>query len=165
MNLLEFTTGAMTLLAPQQDHTVMANAISEVITAEAPLFRDDENKFRTASVVIAVAFREGSLRPSVLGDCDKSKAGEPCKGKAHSFCTLQISDTMGGSDWLNENPLLCIQKGLSILRRSMQICPDYPIAWYAAGGVNACTNERSRKISKDRMALAHWLWVKSKNTS
>lgn len=163
-SLLPFTLSAMARLAPSQDHTVMGSAIAEVVEAEDPLFLDDKDKLRTTSLVVAIAFREGSLKPSVLGDCEKSKPGEPCKGRPKSFCTMQINDSMGGSDWLNENPLLCIQKGMQILRKSVKTCPDHPVAWYSAGRTGACTNERAIRISKDRMTLAHWLWLKRDKT-
>jgi len=158
MTVLTFALSSMLLLAPGRDHTVLAQAVSDVVEAERPLFQNDEDKLRTTSLIIAIAFREGSLRTSVVGDCDGSKPGE-CKGRARSFCTAQIHESNGGSEWLNENPLLCIQKELAMLRVSFRTCAAFPVAWYASGP-NGCTNERAQRISKDRMNLAHWLWTK-----
>ena len=160
MSVLEFALASMLLLAPKQDHSVMSHAIAEVVDSEKPLFANDEEKLRTTALVVAVAFREGSLKPSVVGDCDESKPGEKCKGRANSFCTMQISRTMGGSEVLNENPALCIKRGLEILRISARICPNSPVSWYAAGGEDACSNGRAQRISIDRVNLAHWLWLK-----
>lgn len=71
---------------------------------------------------------------------------------------MQIHRSMGGSDKFNEDLEACFARGLEILRQSFRICPESPIAWYAEGGTKACESERARKISKDRMSLAGWVF-------
>lgn len=158
MNVLEFTTMAMNILAPGLDHSVMSQAMTTVIESEPPIFHDDSYKLRTASLIVAVAYREGTFGLSVIGDCDNSKPGE-CKGKPHSFCTMQINEVMGGGPQLNEDPVSCIRLGHRLLRMSAKSCPSSPVAWYASGP-QGCGNNRAQKISKDRMNLAHWVWTK-----
>jgi len=144
--------------AQTKDYEAITTAIANVVARERPLFRNDDDRFRTASLVEAMAWREGSLRLKVQGDCDKSKPGEPCKGKPHSFCTMQIHDTSGGTEALNDDPEACIKKAMDMIRESMRMCADAPIAFYASGP-GACTNTRALAISRDRVALSRRIYV------
>jgi hypothetical protein len=153
-SILPFVLAGASYLDPQNPHTEMSEAIARVLDAEAPLFAADLDKHRTAALVLAVAWREGSLGLRVLGDCDqKTKAGT-CIAGPRSFCSMQVHESNGGSAALNDDPDACIRKGLAMLRVSVRTCPDAPIAWYAAGGVGACSNVRSLRISRDRVWLA-----------
>jgi len=162
--LYSFAFSSMTFLSPEKDrvseHEIMSAAFARVVDASDPLFKDDADKLRTMSVLVAVAFREGSLRPRVEGDCTESKPGEKCKGRPRSFCTFQVHQTMGGNDSLNEDPVKCVRAGMKILRTSVRVCPTKPINWYAAGGEHACENERATRISNDRMAIAKKLYAR-----
>lgn len=159
--LLLFIFRAMEFLVPNRDHTVMANAIHDVIINEAPLFQSDVTREKTALLVATVAYKEGTLREDVVGDCtDASGTKLVCEAHgaiAHSYCSMQVHDSMGGSSWLNENPYQCIKRGLFILRASLNICPEFPIAFYASGP-KGCENRRARRISNDRMNTFEWLW-------
>jgi hypothetical protein len=157
--LFSFVLTAMSWLAPKDNHEKLGAVITEVVDTEDALFKDDTDKLRTASLIIAIAYREGTLRLSTVGDCDESKPGQPCKGKPRSYCTMQIHESMGGGPALNEDPALCIRTGLRILRQSIAICPAWPIAGYASGP-EGCDNERAQRISRDRTNLARWLWFR-----
>lgn len=109
------------------------------------LFKDDDDRRRTVSLLVAVAFRESSLRNDAVGD------------HGQSFCAFQIHRTNGGGKALTEDAEACVRKALGMLRASIRICPRAPIAWYAAGGTGACTNERAIRISNDRMVVARRL--------
>lgn len=145
MTLTTFVMMAMALLAPDRDHAELGAAIAEVVEAEAPLFAADADRTRTAALVVAVAYREGSLRLRVDGD--------KRNGKATSFCTMQIHRSSGGSPELNDDPAACIRAGLAMLRTSSRVCRAHPVAWYAEGP-KGCTSPRAQRISRDRLWLA-----------
>lgn len=159
--LYEFGAAAVSYLAGPNDlrpeeHEYVMHVAADVVAEESPLFKDDPTKERTLSFVLAVAYREGGLRAVVRGDCTKSKPGEPCKGRATSFCSMQINESIGGSERLNDDPHECFRVGIRTLRQSMRFCPSLPVAWYAVGGEaeKACASVRGKRISTDRMALA-----------
>lgn len=141
-----------------EEREAFVHVIAEVVDEEPALFKGDADKHRTMAYVETVAYREGGLRMRVHGDCSESKPGEPCKGTPHSFCSLQIHVTIGGSESLNDDPKACVRFGLRLLRQSMHICPDFPTAWYAVGGAgpDACRSDRGKRISNDRMNLAKY---------
>lgn len=151
--LLPFVLAAMSSVAPHRDHHVVGEAIARVVESEAPLFRGDDDRRRTASLVVAIAFREGSLRASVVGDF---RGGHPT-----SFCTMQIHESSGGGPSLNDDPERCIRTGLAIVRASMRVCTEAPLAWYAVGGgrERACASTYGARVSRDRMALARWIYA------
>jgi hypothetical protein len=144
-SLLAFVLAAMRILAPDRDHAELGAAIAEVVEAEAPLFAEDADRTKTAALVVAVAFREGSLRLRVEGDL---RGGKPT-----SFCTMQIHRSSGGSTELNDDPSACIRAGLAMLRTSSRVCRAHPVAWYAEGP-KGCTSPRAQRISRDRLWLA-----------
>ena len=149
-----------------EEHEYVMHAAAEVVDEEPPLFKDDPDKLRTLSAVLAVAYREGGLRAKVVGDCTLSKPGEPCKGRPRSFCTMQIHASIGGNDALNDDIKTCFRTGLRILRQSMKFCGERaPVAWYAIGGEaeKACTNARGLRISTDRMALAGRIYTRGRS--
>lgn len=142
MLVLFFALAAMSSLAPGREHIELATAITARVLAEPPLFKGDDDRMRTAAYLVAVAFREGSLKSGIVGD----------KGK--SFCTFQIHESSGGTPALTTDVDACVAKAFAMLRTSMRVCPQAPLAWYAEGGVNACTSARAQRISKDRLGLA-----------
>lgn len=161
--LLAWLLAAMTHLAPNRDHNPLANAVGNVVTREQALFKDDPKKLKTASLVTAVLFREGSLTPGIKGDKDKA-------GHFTSFCPMQIHLPYGaktaegwtGEDLVTdreEDPVPAIEKcvtvGMRMLRESMRMCPKHPIAFYAEGkDLKTCESPRAQRISNDRMFLA-----------
>jgi hypothetical protein len=140
--MLETILAMMLSLAPGRDHSELGGAVARAVEAQPALFRDDDSKAKTAALLVAVAFRESSLRLDAIGD------------KGQSFCAFQIHRTSGGTKALLIDADACVAKGMAMLRESARVCPRAPIAWYAAGGTAACTNERAIRISNDRMALA-----------
>lgn len=145
MNIAAFILAAMNVVAPAVDHDQLATAMAKVVDAQ-PFAKDDASRQQIAALLVAVAFREGSLRMHVEGDFDRS-------GKPRSFCTMQIHASSGGSSALNDDPELCFRTGLAILRTSQRICPAHPVAFYAAGPAG-CASPRAQRISADRIALA-----------
>ncbi len=112
-----------------------------MVDADEPFFRGDVNKKRTLALHVAVAFREGSLRTSVVGD------------GGHSYCAFQVHDSSGGTQALTESANLCAEAGHKMLRTSIRVCHEHPVAWYAEGP-KGCDSERAQRISRDRVALA-----------
>lgn len=131
-----FVLAAMASLAPGRDHVELAEAIARVVESERPLFAGDEDRRRTAALVVAISFRESSFRNDAVS-------------KTHDYCHLQINRRPD----LADDPEACTRVGLSMLRESMRACPTFPLAWYASGP-RACSNARAQRISRDRMALA-----------
>ncbi len=141
MNLLPWILAACALLAPKADTTVIARAIDEAVRGEAPLFQGDEDRLKTAALVVAVAARESNLKLDAVGD------------HGRSVCAMQIH---GGDKKLLEDHVGCIREGIRRLRISVSTCKDYPVAVYAEGP-SGCTSSRAQAISRDRMALARRL--------
>ena len=130
---------AMLLLAPGRDHHVLADAIDRVVAAEAPLFRDDADKRKTSALLVAVAFRESSFRNDI-------------SSKTDDHCAFQVHERPD----LKKNAEDCTRVAIAMLRESFKKCPEFPIAWYAAGP-KGCADARAQRISSDRMTLARWL--------
>ncbi len=146
--LLEFVLAAAISLAPLRDHQALAAAIAERVESDAPLFVGDTSKVRSAAFLVAVAFRESSLRNDALGD----------HGQSH--CAFQIylpggqktREGWSGTE-LREDPSKCVTVATRILRDSMRWCPSFPLAIYSSGPTG-CSDARAQRISRDRMALA-----------
>jgi hypothetical protein len=153
--LLAWVVAASSLLAPARQHEELSTAITNRVEAEPPLFKGDEDRHRTAAFLVAIAFRESSLRAAAVGD--------HVKGKPTSFCAFQVNLPWGrksaegwtGQDLL-EDPEKCVTTALHMLRISMRVCPQHPLAWYAAGPAG-CESPRAQRISRDRMAIAQRL--------
>lgn len=153
--LLAWVLAACQALAPGRSHERLAEAIATRVESEAPLFKDDEDKKKTASFLVAIAFRESSLKADATGDM---VAGHPT-----SFCAYQIHLPAGaktaegwtGKD-LIEDPKKCVTTAMNMLRQSFRSCPAHPLAWYAEGP-RGCKSERAQRISRDRLAIAQRL--------
>lgn len=153
--LFSWVMAASSLLSPQRDHHDLAEAIATRVEAEPPLFKGDDDRIRTAAWLVAIAFRESSLRADAVGD--------HVGGKPTSFCAFQIH-LPGGSKtregWtgaeIAEDAAKCVTVAMRLLRASMRACPASPLAWYAAGP-SGCENVRAQRISRDRMAIAQRL--------
>jgi hypothetical protein len=144
-SVLPFVLAAMTQLAPGRDHSELGGAIARVVDANKPLFANDADHRRTASLLVAVAFRESTFVANVVGD------------KGQSFCAFQIHRSSGGTPALLEDVDACVTSGMNLLRVSLRVCPSYPVAWYASGPLG-CKNDRAQRISRDRMNLAAYLF-------
>jgi hypothetical protein len=134
--LLALVMAWMSMLIPGRDHTEAATAIAEGVSLEAPLFKDDSSKIKTAALVTAISFRESSFQ---------NKA----KSKTNDHCLMQVNNRPD----LADDATKCVRVAISMLRESMRMCPEHPIAFYASGP-GACTNLRAQKISRDRMRIA-----------
>lgn len=153
--LLAWVLAATQALAPGRSHERLAEAIASRVESEAPLFKDDEDKKKTASFLVAIAFRESSLKADVTGDM---VAGRPT-----SFCAYQIHLPFGAKTaegWtgqqLIDDPHKCVTTAMNMLRQSFRSCPAHPLAWYAEGP-RGCQSERAQRISRDRLAIAQRL--------
>jgi hypothetical protein len=134
-----FVLFAMMTLAPGRDHAANATAITSVLLDERPLFKNDGDRMRTAALVVAMAFRESSLRNDV-------------SSATNDYCLMQINKRPD----LANDPAMCVRVAMVMIRESMRMCPEYPIAFYASGPIG-CTNVRAQRISRDRLALAQRL--------
>lgn len=139
MALLFFILTAMARLSPGATHAAEATAIAQAVLESPPLFRDDEERVRTAALVVAIAFRESSFRNDVTS-------------RTHDSCMMQVNRRPD----LASDPAECVRVALSMLRESMRACPAYPLAVYAEGP-RGCRSPRAQRISRDRMAVAAWL--------
>jgi hypothetical protein len=129
----------MLSLVPGRDHSTNAGAIARVVESERPLFKDDAAKVRTAALVVAVAYRESAFKNDAIS-------------KTNDHCMMQVNRRPD----LARDPEACVRVAMTMLRESFRMCPEHPIAFYASGP-GACTNERARRISNDRMAIARRL--------
>lgn len=155
--LLSWVLAATASLAPGRSHEPLAQAIVTVAEREAPLFRDDDDRKKTVAFLVAVAFRESSLRADVVGD----RVGK--EGTPTSFCAFQIhlpwwrKTAEGWSpEDLTQEPEKCVTVAHRMMHESARACPEHPLAWYAEGP-QGCTSARAQRISRDRMALAQRL--------
>jgi hypothetical protein len=145
---------ASAILAPGRSHDRLAEAITTRVQAEAPLFKDDDDRRKTSALLVAIAFRESSLRADAVGDFAGSRPTSFCAFQLHLFA-MKTKEGWSGQDLL-EDPDKCVAVALRLLRDSMKACPTHPIAWYAAGP-SGCTLPRAQRISRDRMMLAQRL--------
>lgn len=147
MTVAAFVTAAAHLLVPGRDHAALDVAIAARVDAELPLFADDADKRKTAAYLVAVAFRESSLRLDAVGD------------HGQSVCAFQIGRSSGGTTAMLTDADACVAKGFAMLRTSMRLCPAFPLAWYAVGGdaAKACASAHAQRLSRDRIALSKWL--------
>ncbi len=149
VTLLAFFTQLVPSETPLYRHGVLATATAIAIAEEDPLFIGDDDRTKTAALVAAVEFRESTLRADARGD--------HVKDKPTSFCAMQIHVSSGGSEALNDDPVLCVKTGIRLLRQSMRADRRYPIAFYARGSrglEGGEKREEARRISDDRMAIA-----------
>jgi hypothetical protein len=153
--LFAWVVAASSLLAPARQHEELATAIANRVDAEAPLFKNDEDRHRTAALLVAIAFRESSLRASAVGDHVGGKPTSFCAFQVHLPWGARTADGWTGADLL-EDPEKCVAAAMRMLRVSLQVCPSFPIAWYAAGPAG-CESPRAQRISRDRMAIAQRL--------
>ena len=136
--------GLMVLLSPKGDHVATARAIARAVEAAPPLFRDDDDRVKTAALVVAVAWRESNFR-------------QDAKSATNDHCMMQVHARPD----LADDADACVTTGLEMLRESMRACPAHPVATYAEGP-SGCSSARAQRISRDRMALASWLARKVK---
>lgn len=147
MDLYAFALASMGLLEPQINpgvlsrHAELAGAIARRVDVEAPLFRDDEDKRKTAALLVAIAYRESGFRLDAVGD------------SGTSYCALQVSSGAGGTRAMLKDADLCVLGGFRVLQWSVRSCPAAPVALYASG-LRGCAMARARRISRDRMAIA-----------
>lgn len=136
MAVLFFILACMNSLAPGRDHMANAVAITTAVLEAPALFKGDDDRMRTAALSVAIAFRESSFRNDV-------------SSTTNDHCLFQINRRPD----LASDPQACARVALVMLRESMRMCPDHPIAFYASGP-GACSNERAKRISNDRMFIA-----------
>ena len=132
--LLAFILAAMTLLQPGVNHDKLARATANVVASEPALFLDDDSRFHTAAIDIAIMFRESSFRHGLT-----SRTGDSCEMQVHNR-----------PDLLDDREK-CIREGMRMIRASFLACPSAPLATYIGGG---CFNRRARRLSDDRINLA-----------
>lgn len=161
--LLAWILAACAFLAPGRNVEGLSKALAKRIDTEAPLFKDDNDKLRTAALMVSVAFREGSLQADIKGDKNK-------QGQFTSFCTFQVHVPPGTKTvegWTGEelaaDPEKCVAAALRLMRESVRMCPKHPVAFYAEGKtIETCDSQRAQRISNDRMALARRLIKETK---
>jgi hypothetical protein len=149
--VLAFVLAFCHQLIPNRDHTAFAMATAAAIVDTEPLFKNDADKRKTAALMVAIAYRESALRPAVKGDKGKSF------GAFQIYLPYQQKTVEGWSgDDILANPENGARVAMRMIRESMHVCPQYPIAHYAEGGMD-CGSDRAKRISTDRTNIAKWL--------
>jgi len=122
-----------------------AEAIAEVVEHEEPLFEDDADRVKTASLLVAVAFTEGRFDPHAVGD----------HGRAHGAWQVHASEYApeAASPAFLDDVGLQARVALRMLRTSLKACrardADARLSWYTSG-----TCDRGGNASRYRMSLA-----------
>ena len=155
MTLLETVVVMMLTLSPAKYHAPLAIAIVHAVEAEDPLYQDDESRVKTASLLVAVSFREGSFRTGVKGD----KGDSYGSFQAYLPGKTKTLEGYSGADLLDD-PERQARVALRMIRESFKAAKacGSELGLYAAGP--SCASDRSKRISADRMALARWLRTK-----
>lgn len=146
-SVLPLVLVAMGHLDPAHDHTPLGTAIANAVDAGQPLFADDATKTRTASLAVAIAFRESSLRNDAVGDHGLSH----CAFQIHLPGDAKTAEGWTGED-LRADPNRCVTVAFRMLRQSIRIDRENPLAFYARGP--GWKTEAARRLSRDRVALA-----------
>lgn len=139
-SLYFFALMAMNVMAPNRDHEPLARALATVAETEEPLFRNDESRIKTISLLLSVSFRESSFRNDAVGD------------HGRSYCAFQVHQSSGGSPALLDDPEACTRTAFAMLRESIRVDRENPLAHYCRGP--RYRSEEARRLSRDRMALA-----------
>lgn len=153
--LITWILAASSLLAPDRQHDQLAQAITARVEASEPLFKGDVDRHRTSALLVAIAFRESSLRANAVGDHSGGKPTSFCAFQLHLPWGKRTAEGWSGADLL-EDPEKCVAAAMRMLRISMKVCPSSPLAWYAAGPAG-CRSTRAQRISRDRLAIAQRL--------
>lgn len=149
-----------------------AEAFAENAIA-SPLFKDDDGR-KTASVMISLAWFEGSLKPNAEGDHDCLKRDPRTKKctqidltRPHSFCTFQINDSNFGTLGVTKDQLLtdikvCTATALRMMKKSFTICSGRSVEdllnWYAVG-TNTCPLTVEQDKGRHRMRKGLWIFT------
>ena len=152
MSTASFVLAAAQLLAPGRDHTVLSTAIAARVDAEAPLFKGDVDKKKSAAWLVAIGFRESSLRNDIT-----SKTADHCAFQIHLIPGEKTTEGWSAAD-LRSDADKCVAVAFRMLRTSMWVCGAHPVAWYAEGP-KGCASERAQRISRDRLNLSRWLFA------
>lgn len=178
-SLYQFVLACLCVLAPGRDHTALAGAIRAAVETgiPEPFFKNDVDELvegvvlpargRSGALMAAISFRESSAITTKVGDCPGMGPGDPkctLKTGATSFGAFQLSlpfhhkgEVTGLTGvQLLEDPDGQAREAAQILWRSVHVCPEYPVAWYAHGrdARAACADEHARRVSNDRVWLA-----------
>lgn len=141
--ILALVISFMTSAHPRRDHERLADANAAYLADNPPLFDHDYDRRKSASLLVAIQYRESTLDNDAIGD------------NGHSFCAGQIHDSSGGSLSLVIDPHACVSRMGEMIRISFRACRDLPatsrLALYARG---RCDSKEGQRISRDRFALA-----------
>lgn len=110
---------------------------------EPPLFADDEDRHKTIRFLVAVAWRESSIRQDVVG-----AAGE---------CTMfQLKPAFLGLTCkeLVKDAQMSTWAAMKVMRISFNLCGEGHELNAYAGGDKACRNPGAQAITDNRMKLA-----------
>ena len=132
----------MMSLAPGRRHEEQAMALAEVIAEEPPLFADDDDRMKTASLVVSIAFSESSFRNDAVGD----------QGRA--LCMFQLWHAPRA---VLTDLKLCTRLAFERLRYSLRKCGMGNVLGIYAGGPGGCVRKKTQRISNHRLWLANRL--------
>lgn len=138
MDLVAWTLAASELVTDAAGHPMRqmeraaAQAIADGCAKSSPFARDDGR--HCAALLVVMAQRESGGQLGAVGD----------GGKAHG--PFQVHSAAMPKTWRD-----AVEEYLPIVLRSMQACPEHPLAMLASG---TCTNKAGRAISAARILEA-----------
>jgi hypothetical protein len=147
MSVLSFVLAAANILAPGRDHSELGTAIAAALDESAPFFADDADRTKSAALAVAIAFRESSLNNDAIGDHGRSH----CAFQIHLPGKSKTAEGWTGED-LRADVNRCVSVAFRMLRESIHVDRQHPVAFYARGPRRK--TEEARRISRDRVALA-----------
>lgn len=153
----------------------IATDIATVVTTEAPVFKGEDARLKTSSIILSLMFFEGGFRKDVDTGLGKLAKGD----NGNSACLMQLNVGKGRTikwntkedrvprwgdapedihqGWTAEELLsdrkICIAGGLRTIRMSFRACGKLqPSEWLRAYASGSC--EKGSKESKSRMNFA-----------
>lgn len=143
-------------------YTSIAEDLASVVTASDPLFPDDDNRVKTAALMLSIASHESGFVKFVDGGRNRGDKG-------HSWCLMQVNVGYGtlwygtpemrkwtGVDLISDRKK-CFKAGLEALRISITRCPAGPngasLNMYATGKCEV-PSEAAKKRWDLAMSLA-----------
>lgn len=167
----------MALVTPhRQSHDAVGVAIATAALEGESLYRDDADRSKTASVLVAEAFRESRFVARATGDCPGLPAGSPLctlEKEPTAFGAFQVAlphgaKTLEGARGIDVLDDVFLQARVALRMtlesfRAAHACGGAFLGLYASGP-HHCGESRAKWISDDRLAIAKRVWLATEAT-
>lgn len=159
----------MLAVQPSAPWRATYESTAEAIAWEASASPAYGDEYRTAAVLVSLAWFESTLQPDARGDCTLHGAPSSCAvagAVPHSFCLMQIHESnLAGLHTtraeVQSDVRACVRAGLSLVHTSLRVCRAAPVEerlrWYAGGGAACPENDDARRKAKHRFLRARAL--------